>query len=130
MQDDAARIKKWSAIFSNPSQLAQTVLQNALANMTVLKADIAQIPTDVSKDNFKDLGMDIADIMTKTLGPVPQSEISSDKFPAFDSHHAHCAMKTTIDAPCDSAYVAIGMLVTYPSFDPAKGVNYEGIREE
>ena len=75
MQDDANRIQKWSAIFSNPSQLTQTFLQNALAKMTGLKAGIAQIPTFVSKDDFKDLGMDIADIMTKILGPVPKLEL-------------------------------------------------------
>ena len=49
MKDDAARIKAWSAIFSNPSQLAQTVLANAMANMTGLKADIGMISTDVNK---------------------------------------------------------------------------------
>merc|ERR1712127_167054 len=122
MQDDAARIKKWSAIFSNPSQLAQTVLANALANMTGLKADIAQIPTDVSKDDFKDLGLDIADIMTKTLGPVPQSELSADSFPSFDSLHANCAMQTTIAASCADTYAALGKTVASPSWDPAHGL--------
>ena len=41
--------------------------------MSGLKADIEHVSTDVSNKDFKDLGMNIADIMTKTLGPVPKS---------------------------------------------------------
>ena len=47
------------------------MLANAMANMSGLKADIGDIKTEVTNDDFKGLGMNIADIMTKTLGPVP-----------------------------------------------------------
>jgi len=122
MQDDAARIKAWSAIFNNPSQLAQTVLANAMANISGLKADIGMIGTDVSKQDFKDLGLDIADIMTKTLGPVPQSALSADQFPGFSSLHAHCGMETTISASCADVYAALNKTVATASFDPAGGI--------
>jgi len=121
MKDDAQRIKAWSAIFSNPEQLIQTVLTNALSNMSGLKADIGQISTDVTSSDFKDLGMDIADIMTKTLGPIPQSAVSADKFPSFDMLHAHCGMQTTISASCSDVYAALNKTVQNPSWDPASG---------
>lgn len=122
MKDDAERIKAWSAIFNDPSMLVQTILANSMANITGLKADIGQISTDVTKSDFKDLGMDIADIMTKTLGPVPQSGVSADKFPAFDTFHAHCAMTTTLSASCSDVYAALNKTVQTPSWDPANGV--------
>merc|ERR1712166_337573 len=92
MKDDAARIKKWAAIFNDPSQLLSTIVGNAAANMSGLKSDIGDIPKEVTGIDFKDLGMDIADILVKTIGLVPQSEVSADAFPAFDALHANCAM--------------------------------------
>ena len=92
-----------------------------MANMSGLKADIGQISTDVSSSDFKDLGMDIADILTKTLGPVPQSAVSAEKFPAFDTAHAHCAMATTLSASCSDVYSALSTTVAKPAWDPASG---------
>lgn len=92
MKDDEARIEKWSAIFNDKGQLVQTIMANAMANISGLKADIGMISTDINKSDFKDLGMDMADILTKTLGPVPQSALSAEAFPAFDAFHANCAM--------------------------------------
>ena len=79
---------------------------------------------------MKDLGMDIADIMTKTLGPVPDANPNAEwlsyyenrlTFPGFSSLHAHCAMQTTISLSCADAYAALNKTVTTPNFDPAKG---------
>jgi len=122
MSDDAARIEKWSAIFSNPSQLVQTILGNAMSNMSGLKADIGMISTDVSSKDYKDLGLDIADIMTKTLGPVPQSSLSAGSFPSYSGMHAHCGMETTVSASCSDVYAALNKIVATPSFDPAGGI--------
>jgi hypothetical protein len=93
-----------------------------MANMSGLKADIENISPDVQKGDFKDLGMDIADILTKTLGPVPQSKLSAETFPDFDMLHAHCGMTTTLGASCSDVYAAISKTVKTPSWDPANGV--------
>jgi hypothetical protein len=132
MEDDAARIKKWSEIFNNPQQLFQTILANAAANMSGLKADIEKISPDVQKNDMKDLGMDIADILTKTLGPVPGAspnaewlnyyETLNSSFPGFSSLHAHCAMQTTISMNCADTYAALNKTVKTPNFDPASGI--------
>jgi len=66
--------------------------------------------------------MDIADIMTKILGSVPNSEFELSAFPSFDSLHANCAMQTTIAASCADTYAALGKTVASPSWDPAHGV--------
>lgn len=122
MKGDAERIEKWATIFNDPSQLVQTMLANAMANLSGLKADIGAISTEVTNDDFKALGMNIADIMTKTLGPVPQSTLSVAAFPAFDGLHAHCALQTTVAATCADTYAALDKTVKTPSFDPAGGI--------
>jgi hypothetical protein len=60
--------------------------------------------------------------MTKTLGPVPKSSLSADKFPDFDALHANCAMATTVSAPCSDVYASFNKTVKTPSFDPAGGI--------
>lgn len=131
MEVDAARIQKWSEIFKDPQQLVQTIFGNAMANMSGLKADIERLPIDVQGDDYKDLGMDVADIMTKTLGPVPDADPSAEwldyynykaSFPGFSSLHAHCAMQTTIQMSCADAYAALDKTVKTPNFDPANGI--------
>jgi len=122
MKDDEARIEKWSAIFNDKGQLVQTIMANAMANISGLKADIGMISTDINKSDFKDLGMDMADILTKTLGPVPQSALSADAFPAFDSFHANCAMQTTVSAKCSDVKAAFDKTVASPTWDPAGGL--------
>ena len=133
MKDDAARIENWAKIFQNPSQLVQTIMANAVANMSGLKADIEKIPVDVSSGDMKDLGMDVADILTKTLGPVPGANPKAEwleyyeapntsSFPSFSALHAHCAMQTTISSTCDDAYKALNTIVNTANFDPAGGL--------
>jgi len=122
MKDDEARIEKWSAIFNDKGQLVQTIMANAMANISGLKADIGMISTDINKSDFKDLGMDMADILTKTLGPVPQSALSAKAFPSFDIFHANCAMLTTVPAKCSDVKAAFDKTVASPSWDPAGGL--------
>jgi hypothetical protein len=122
MKGDAERIEKWTAIFNNPELLMQTVLANAMANMTGLKADIGDISTEVKSSDFKGLGMNIADIMTKTLGPVPEATLFADAFPAFDGLHANCAMRISVAGSCAAAYTALDATLKQPAFDPAGGI--------
>jgi len=98
------------------------MLANALSNMSGLKADIGDISTEVTNDDFKGLGMNIADIMTKTLGPVPQATLSADTFPAFDGLHADCAMQSSFIGSCADLYTAFDKTVKTPAFDPAGGI--------
>ena len=77
MKTDWARIEEWSKIFKNPSQLLQTVVQNAIANRSGIAADISEIKADEKSGNFKDLGLTIADLLTKAIGEVPQSSGNS-----------------------------------------------------
>merc|ERR1712166_908262 len=69
MDADAKRIEKWAAIFKNPTELAQRVFANGMSNRGGLMNDIAEVKTDVSTKNLKDLGLTVADIITKTVGP-------------------------------------------------------------
>jgi len=73
MKADWVRIESWSKIFKNPSQLLQTVVQNAIANRAGIAADISELKSDESSANFKDLGLTVADLLTKAIGEVPKS---------------------------------------------------------
>ena len=82
-----------------------------MANISGLKADIGDISTEVKNDDFKGLGMNIADIMTKTLGPVPEAALTAAAFPAFDGLHANCAMRISVQGSCAAAYTALDTIV-------------------
>jgi|TARA_B110000285_G_C14853961_1_gene481290 hypothetical protein len=61
--------------------------------------------------------------MTKTLGPVPASELSLyGAFPAWSGLHAHCGMATTVSASCTDVYTAFNKTVNTAGFDPAGGI--------
>jgi exonuclease VII small subunit len=71
MKDDWRRITTWAAIFKNPSQLVQTVFSNLIANRSGIMADIAELKSDETTKNWKDLGETVGDLATKAFGEVP-----------------------------------------------------------
>lgn len=75
MSNDWARIESWAKIFKNPSQLLQTVVANVFSNREGVMADIAELKADTTGDsiNAKDLGLTVADLLTKAIGEVPAS---------------------------------------------------------
>jgi len=77
MKADWVRIESWSKIFHHPSQLLQTVVQNAISNRAGIAADISELKTDEASANFKDLGLTVADLLTKAIGEVPKSSHQS-----------------------------------------------------
>ena len=72
MDADAKRIEAWAEIFKHPTELVETVLSNAMTNRQGLAIDITQISTDAASNDFKDMGLTVADIITKTVGAIPE----------------------------------------------------------
>ena len=72
-KNDIARIENWALIFENPKELVQIVISNALANMQGLITDVHNISGDIKSSNYEDMGEQVADIMTKTVGKIPQA---------------------------------------------------------
>ena len=73
MQGDIARIEKWGEIFTNPTQLMQTVVENLLKNYGTIFGDITKTSGDIAKADYYTAGTDIADVLVLTLGAVPAS---------------------------------------------------------
>ena len=72
MQADIARIEKWGEIFTDPTKLMQTVVQNLLTNYTKIFGDITKTSGDIAKADYYSAGTDVADVLVLTLGAVPQ----------------------------------------------------------
>ena len=72
MESDIARIEKWGEIFTDPTQLMQTVVQNLLTNYGAIFGDITKTSGDIAKADYYTAGEDIADVLVLTLGAVPQ----------------------------------------------------------
>ena len=71
MDADAKRIEAWAQIFKNPKELVQVVLNNALANRQGLANDVKEVAADATSQDFNDMGLTVADIITKTVGAIP-----------------------------------------------------------
>ena len=74
VEQDVQRIQEWAHIFDSPKEFAQIVVSNGLANIGALKADVTNVLSDDHSKNYKDAGLQVADIMTKTMGKVPSAE--------------------------------------------------------
>ena len=71
MEGDAKRIENWAQIFKNPKELVSTIFNNALANRQGLANDVTQVAADATSQDFNDMGLTVADIITKTVGAIP-----------------------------------------------------------
>jgi len=83
MQTDAARIKVWAEIFRNPKELATTMFTNTIKHIMPIHNDIGKVETDISSQNFEDLGESVADILVQQLGPIPQLKEGKTISPQF-----------------------------------------------
>ena len=73
VKSDVQRIEEWAHIFDSPKELAQIMVSNALANIGSLETDVTKAMADKSAGNYNDFGLQVADIMTKTMGKVPSA---------------------------------------------------------
>ena len=71
MQADITRIEAWAQIFTNPTQLVETLITNTIANFSDITADISKTSQDIAAGDMYNTGEDIADIMVLELGKVP-----------------------------------------------------------
>jgi hypothetical protein len=72
MQGDITRLTKWGKIFEDPKKLMEVVASNVLKNDIAIVSDANKIGTDFSAEQYKSVGLDIADIMSLALGPIPE----------------------------------------------------------
>ena len=72
MQADVTRIENWAKIFNDPSKLVQTILVNVVQHLGDIIGDITKMSGDIGSNNWYNAGDDIADVLVKSLGPVPE----------------------------------------------------------
>ena len=71
MQADITRIENWAQIFNDPTKLVQTLITNVVSHFPAITSDITKTASDISADDMWDAGIDVADILIQSLGPVP-----------------------------------------------------------
>ena len=71
VKSDVQRIEEWAHIFDSPKELAQIIISNGIANAGSLITDVEAVVSDDSSASFDDMGLKVADILTKTMGKVP-----------------------------------------------------------
>ena len=77
---DVARIEKWAEIFTKPLVLVPTLVKNVIKNYKTIETDVSDINTQLAIGTAVpwNVGRDIADIMIKTVGPVPAAAQPED----------------------------------------------------
>jgi len=73
MSGDWKRVETWGEIFKHPVDLTKAVIVNVIKNRKEIGSDIAEIKTDESSGNAKDLGTSVANLLVAILGPVKAS---------------------------------------------------------
>jgi len=107
MEDDMARIKKWSYVFTNPETLAWTLMANAWGHHAELMDNVRAVDADVSTKQFKDMGEHTGQMLINALGTVGSLQdyhLAEDVFPALDKDHQHCQMTTIVPGYCTDFY--------------------------
>ena len=82
MQDDILRLKAWSAIFKDQTELVSTITKHVLLHPTRVANDVKAAQTDVAANNWNAAGADFADLVELGLGPVPS--MMEEIMPMFD----------------------------------------------
>ena len=70
MQDDLTAIKSWASIFTDESQLISTVTKNFLEHRNEIMADIGQLESDYSTQEYFMVGEDLATLAEVLIGPM------------------------------------------------------------
>jgi len=71
MQDDILRLKAWTSIFSDQTELVSTITKNILKKPIKVTNDIKATEADWSSGNYNQSGADFAKLMEIGLGPIP-----------------------------------------------------------
>ena len=70
MQDDLNAIESWASIFTDESQLISTVTKNFLEHRNEIMADIGQLESDYSTQEYFMVGEDLATLAEVLIGPM------------------------------------------------------------
>jgi len=73
MSSDLTKVEEWAQIFTKPKTLIETVGKNGALHILGLKKDFASVKSNWSTQNYFNAGLDVADALTKLIGPVPAS---------------------------------------------------------
>jgi hypothetical protein len=57
-------------IFTEPEELTKTVTKNYLLHKRHIDSDIDKIQADYDADNYWQMGIDTADLLTTAVGPM------------------------------------------------------------
>ena len=70
IQGDVDKITAWAKIFTEPKKLLPVLSQNILANWKTISTDVVKTDTDFKAADYKDAGIDVADILVESVGPI------------------------------------------------------------
>ena len=70
MQDDLTAIKSWASIFTDESKLISTVTKHFLVHKKEITADIGQLESDYSTQEYFKVGEDLATLAEVLIGPM------------------------------------------------------------
>lgn len=70
MDDDIAAIEEWAQIFTDVPKLMATVSKNYLLHKKKIEDDIAAVEADYSAQNWWQMGVDTAALLTVAVGPI------------------------------------------------------------
>ena len=70
MDDDIAAIEEWALIFEDIPELTKVVTKNYLLHKKKVQADLDLIEADQAADNYYQMGVDSASLLTLLVGPI------------------------------------------------------------
>jgi len=70
MQDDLNAIESWATSFTDENELISTVTKNFLENEIEIMADIGQLESDYSTQEYFKVGEDLATLAEVLIGPI------------------------------------------------------------
>jgi len=70
MQDDLTAIKSWASTFTDESELISTVTKHFLLHKKEVTADIGQLESDFSAEQYFKVGEDLATLADVLIGPI------------------------------------------------------------
>ena len=70
IQDDVQKIEAWAKIFVEPAKLLPVLSENILKNWRTISQDVLKTESDWKAADYKDAGIDVADILVESVGPI------------------------------------------------------------
>ena len=75
LTNDLHRISTWAAVFKDPKAAAGKIAGNVWAHLPEIYTDINTQMDDMAKNDWKDIGVEAANIMNLSLGPIPEATL-------------------------------------------------------